>query len=77
MAEDVLAMREFRFAPPERGECDVLVIAGEHSGDEQSARMLKNALEKLLFLQETLRSRSRLDLHLQAAGGLFRRLSGV
>lgn len=41
MAEDVLAMREFRFAPPERGECDVLVIAGEHSGDEQSARMLK------------------------------------
>ena len=46
MAEDVLAMREFRFAPPERGECDVLVIAGEHSGDEQSARMLKNALEK-------------------------------
>ncbi len=46
MAEDILAMREFRFAPPERGECDVLVIAGEHSGDEQSARMLKNALEK-------------------------------
>ncbi|MFR6032223.1 MAG: hypothetical protein ACLUKN_02985 [Bacilli bacterium] len=44
MAEDVLAMREFRFAP-RKGECDVLVIA-ENINDEQSARMLKNALEK-------------------------------
>ena len=37
----VLALREFNFAPPEKGACDALVIAGEHSGDEQAARMLK------------------------------------
>ena len=46
MAEDVLNMREFSFAAPKDGRCDVLVIAGEHSGDEQAARMLKNVFEK-------------------------------
>jgi len=41
---DVLSMRSFNFAAPKSGGCDVLVIAGEHSGDEQAARMVKGAL---------------------------------
>lgn len=45
MPEDILAMREFSFAPPEGGRCDLLVIAGEHSGDEQAARMLNNVFK--------------------------------
>ena len=32
------------FPPPEHGECDILIIAGEHSGDQQAARMLRRAL---------------------------------
>lgn len=40
---DVLATRTFSFAAPERGACDVLVIAGEHSGDEQAERMVSAA----------------------------------
>lgn len=40
--EDVLQKREFKFDAPARGGCDILLIAGEHSGDEQAARMLKN-----------------------------------
>lgn len=36
----------FDFPPPEDGKCDVLIIAGEHSGDEQAARMLEGALER-------------------------------
>ncbi len=39
------AKREFAFAPPD-GRCDLLVIAGEHSGDEQAARMVRAALAK-------------------------------
>ncbi len=35
---------KFHFAPPKDGGCDLLIIAGEHSGDEQAARMLKSAL---------------------------------
>ncbi len=42
----VLQMRKFDFAPPRNGSCDVLIMAGEHSGDEQAARMLKNALRQ-------------------------------
>lgn len=42
--EDVLSMRSFAFAAPEKGACDVLVIAGEHSGDEQAERMIASAL---------------------------------
>ena len=34
MNPDVLKMRSFRFAAPAEGRCDLLVIAGEHSGDE-------------------------------------------
>ena len=43
MNPDVLKMRSFRFAAPAEGRCDLLVIAGEHSGDEQSARMVSDA----------------------------------
>ena len=45
MNPDVLKMRSFRFAAPAEGRCDLLVIAGEHSGDEQSARMVSDALK--------------------------------
>lgn len=34
------------FAPPAHGRVDVLVIAGEHSGDEQAARMVSALLER-------------------------------
>ncbi len=34
-----------RFAPPAGGTVDLLIIAGEHSGDEQAARMLAQLLE--------------------------------
>ncbi|MBO6102730.1 MAG: lipid-A-disaccharide synthase [Opitutales bacterium] len=37
--------RSFNFPPPEDGQCDFLIIAGEHSGDEQAARMLEKARE--------------------------------
>ncbi len=35
----------FSFPPPEDGSCDVLIIAGEHSGDEQAARMVDRLFE--------------------------------
>lgn len=35
----------FSFPPPEDGSCDVLFIAGEHSGDEQAARMVDRLSE--------------------------------
>ncbi|MBR4597138.1 MAG: lipid-A-disaccharide synthase, partial [Opitutales bacterium] len=35
----------FDFPPPEDGSCDVLIIAGEHSGDEQAARMVERICE--------------------------------
>ncbi|MBO5781135.1 MAG: lipid-A-disaccharide synthase, partial [Opitutales bacterium] len=37
--------RSFSFPPPEDGSCDVLFIAGEHSGDEQAARMVDRLSE--------------------------------
>lgn len=40
-----------QFAPPARGRVDVLVIAGEHSGDEQAARMVAALLERQPQLQ--------------------------
>ncbi len=43
---DVLKMRKFAFAAPRDGSCDVLVLAGEHSGDEQAARMVLEARKK-------------------------------
>ena len=43
---DVLKMRKFAFAAPRGGACDVLVLAGEHSGDEQAARMVLEARKK-------------------------------
>ncbi len=45
MVSSSLSMHTFNFAPPRDG-CDVLVIAGEHSGDEQAARMVSEALAK-------------------------------
>lgn len=44
MPPDVLKLREFSFAAPESGTCDILIVAGEHSGDEQAARMVSAAL---------------------------------
>ncbi|MBP3357724.1 MAG: lipid-A-disaccharide synthase [Opitutales bacterium] len=43
---DILSTRTFKFSAPQREECDVLVIAGEHSGDEQASRMIASALKK-------------------------------
>jgi len=34
--------RPFSFSPPEGGRADLLVIAGEHSGDEHAARMVRS-----------------------------------
>ena len=36
----------FRFAPPGNGKVDLLVIAGEHSGDEQAAKVLAGLLAR-------------------------------
>ncbi|MFM9079119.1 MAG: lipid-A-disaccharide synthase [Opitutaceae bacterium] len=36
----------FRLPPPEGGRADLLVIAGEHSGDEHAARMVREARER-------------------------------
>lgn len=36
----------FNLPPPEDDACDLLIIAGEHSGDEQAARMMRRVLEK-------------------------------
>jgi lipid-A-disaccharide synthase len=35
-----------RLPPPTRGPVDLLVVAGEHSGDEHAARMVREALAK-------------------------------
>ena len=35
------ALLPFRLPPPEGGRADLLVIAGEHSGDEHAARMVR------------------------------------
>ena len=43
---EILSKRSFDFPPPQKEGCDVLIIAGEHSGDEQAARMLRGALRK-------------------------------
>ena len=37
--------QNFDFPPPEDGSCDVLIVAGEHSGDEQAARMVERLNE--------------------------------
>lgn len=37
--------KNFSFPPPEDGVCDLLIIAGEHSGDEQAGRMLEKLRE--------------------------------
>lgn len=39
------------FAAPRHGRVDVLVVAGEHSGDEQAARMVSALLERHPHLQ--------------------------
>ena len=40
------ALLPFRLPPPEGGRADLLVIAGEHSGDEHAARMVREARER-------------------------------
>lgn len=42
-----LSAREFRLPPPAAGRPDLLVIAGEHSGDENAARMVAGCLGRL------------------------------
>lgn len=44
--DDTLAQRKFSFDAPKNGVCDLLVVAGEHSGDEQAERMVSAALKK-------------------------------
>ncbi len=39
------------FPPPAGGRADLLIIAGEHSGDEQAARMLRGLLARRPELQ--------------------------
>ena len=46
MASDRLANTEFPLPAPRRSGVDTLVIAGEHSGDEHAARMVKAALAR-------------------------------
>lgn len=46
MSSSDLVPSTFPFPAPARAEVDVLVIAGEHSGDEHAARMLKAALAR-------------------------------
>lgn len=58
------AALDFSFKPPAQGGVDVLVIAGEHSGDEHAARMVKAAIAK----NEGLRVCSVGGRHLEAAG---------
>ena len=38
------ALLPFRLPPPTGGRVDLLVVAGEHSGDEHAARMPRTAL---------------------------------
>lgn len=54
----------FSFPPPMDGAVDVLVIAGEHSGDEHAARMVKRALDRRLGLRVSALG----GRHLEAAG---------
>jgi len=42
----IVKVESFDFPPPAGGACDVLIIAGEHSGDEQAARMVGRALKR-------------------------------
>ncbi len=37
---------DFSFPEPAEGEVDILVIAGEHSGDEHAARMIRSAMQQ-------------------------------
>ncbi|RME71190.1 MAG: lipid-A-disaccharide synthase [Verrucomicrobia bacterium] len=38
--------QEFPFPEPQKGSVDVLIVAGEHSGDEQAARMVATLLAR-------------------------------
>ncbi|EDY81552.1 lipid-A-disaccharide synthase [Verrucomicrobiia bacterium DG1235] len=55
---------DFSFPAPPNSEVDVLVIVGEHSGDEHAARMVKSAISK----RPGLRVSSVGGRHLEAAG---------
>lgn len=52
------------FSPPSGGSCDVLLIAGEHSGDEHAARWVQKALQCEPSLQVCALG----GAHLKAAG---------
>jgi lipid-A-disaccharide synthase len=55
----------FRFAPPAAGGADLLIVAGEHSGDENAARLVRGLRE------------IRTDLRLCALGGARLAEAGV
>lgn len=55
---------DFSFSEPVAGSVDVLVIAGEHSGDEHAARMIASALAR----NQSLRVCAVGGRHLEAAG---------
>ncbi len=58
------AQLAFSFPPPVSDSVDVLVIAGEHSGDEHAARMIRGALDREPDLKVCCLG----GRHLQAAG---------
>ena len=61
---DSVSQSTFSFPPPVGGSVDVLVIAGEHSGDEHAARMVRGALDRTPHLKIAAVG----GRHLQAAG---------
>lgn len=59
-----LSAKDFAFPPLAEGPVDVLVLAGEHSGDEHAARMVRSAIAK----NENLKVCAVGGRHLEAAG---------
>ena len=46
MTGSMSAASSLEFLPPRSGAVDVLIVAGEHSGDEHAARMVRELLAK-------------------------------
>ena len=65
MSSQQLAQTVFPLPAPNRREVDVLIIAGEHSGDEHAARMARAALAR------------EPDLNIVALGGDNLKIAGV
>jgi lipid-A-disaccharide synthase len=65
MSEKAQPLLPFRLPPPSQGAVDLLVIAGEHSGDEHAARMVRGLLS------------SRPGLRIAALGGPLMQAAGA